>query len=133
MIFLEDFRYSFTFNVHKNICHIVIFFRSQNVKRCYREALLIENPQIQAAVKNLYDYFYDYWIDEVTPEVYSVCGLPNRTNNLVEAWHRWFNKRCRTSHVNIWDFIRKFYSIGQLRYIQIYSHYFYLIMSKRLP
>ncbi|EFX73096.1 hypothetical protein DAPPUDRAFT_325618 [Daphnia pulex] len=30
--------------------------------------------------------------------------MPYRTNNLVEAWHRWFNKRCGGSHLNFWDF-----------------------------
>ena len=79
----------------------------QNIKTHYRVALLSESAEIQAAVKRLTDYYYNYWIDQVTPEGFSVFGLPNRTNNLVEAWHLWFNKRCRTSPGNFWDFIRK--------------------------
>ncbi len=39
--------------------------------------------------------------------IFSVYGLLDRTNNLVEAWHRWFNALCQRSHLNFWDFLGK--------------------------
>lgn len=66
----------------------------------HREDLRRESVEIQAAIKRLMDYYYGYWIDTITPDGFSVFQMPNRTNNLVEAWHRWFNKRCGGSHLN---------------------------------
>ncbi|KZS21185.1 Uncharacterized protein APZ42_011937 [Daphnia magna] len=77
----------------------------QDIKNTHREDLRRESVEIQAAIKRLMDYYYGYWIDTITPEGFSVFQMPNRTNNLVEAWHRWFNKRCGGSHLNFWDFI----------------------------
>lgn len=39
----------------------------------------------------MYNYFYSYWIDEVGVTTFSVYGLLDRTINLVESWHCWFN------------------------------------------
>ena len=38
----------------------------QNIKTHYRQALLNESAEIQAAVKRLTDYYYNYWIDRPT-------------------------------------------------------------------
>ena len=79
----------------------------QNIKAHFSDLLRRETAEIQAGIKKLNNYFLSYWIGEITPEVFSVFGLINRTNNLVESWHRWLNERMGTSHLNHWDFICK--------------------------
>lgn len=73
----------------------------------YGADLRQETANIQASVRRLTNYFLTQWINDVTPAVFSVFGLPNRTNNMVENWHRYFNQLCQGSHINLWDFIRK--------------------------
>jgi hypothetical protein len=79
----------------------------QNIKAHFNDLLRRETAEIQAGIKKLNNYFLSYWIGEITPEVFSVFGLINRTNNLVESWHRWLNERMGASHINPWDFICK--------------------------
>ncbi|KAI9565308.1 hypothetical protein GHT06_009097 [Daphnia sinensis] len=78
-----------------------------NIKAYYHDVLRRESAVIQAGIKQLNNYFLSYWIGEITPQVFSVFGLVNRTNNLVESWHRWLNDRMGKSHLNVWDFICK--------------------------
>lgn len=56
-------------------------------------------------MNSLYTYWTGYWLGTVTPERFSCHGKENRTNYFVESWHRWFNKRCVHSHLNVWDFL----------------------------
>ena len=78
-----------------------------NIKAHFSDVLRRETVEIQAGINKLNNYFLSYWIGEITPEVFSVFGLINRTNNLVESWHRWLNERMGTLHINTWDFICK--------------------------
>lgn len=65
-------------------------------------------------MKKITDYYLTYWCNEVTPAVFSVFGLPNKTNNLVENWHRHFNKLAKGTHINFWDFICTYNTKGLL-------------------
>lgn len=56
-------------------------------------------------MNSLHTYWTGYWLGTVTPERFSCHGKENRTNYFVESWHRWFNKRCVHSHLNVWDFL----------------------------
>jgi len=46
-----------------------------------------------AALIRLRRYYVQYWILTVTPEAFSVFGTSDRTNNVLEATHRWTKKR----------------------------------------
>lgn len=50
----------------------------------------------------IFEYMQNYWFATVTPERFCVQGHSRRTNNEVEAFHRWFNARY---HQNFWTFI----------------------------
>ena len=52
----------------------------QNIKAHFSDLLRRETAEIQAGIKKLNNYFLSYWIGEITPEVFSVFGLINRTN-----------------------------------------------------
>ena len=77
----------------------------QNVRQEHARLLLRQSRATQRAVVKIYRYWTGYWLGVITPLRFSCHGHQNRTNNFVEAWHRWFNKRCIHSHLNIWNFI----------------------------
>ncbi|KAI9553432.1 hypothetical protein GHT06_021338 [Daphnia sinensis] len=77
----------------------------EDIRRSHRRRLALESRETQQAMNSLYAYWTGYWLGTVTPERFSCNGKENRTNNFVESWHRWFNKRCVHSHLNVWDFI----------------------------
>jgi hypothetical protein len=52
----------------------------QNIKAHFSDVLRRETAEIQAGIKKLNNYFLSHWIGEITPEVFSVFGLINRTN-----------------------------------------------------
>ena len=79
----------------------------QDIRGTHRRRLAREPGDIQRAVEQLYEYWLAFWIGRIGPERFTCHGRPNRTNNLVEAWHRWFNKQCVHAHLNHWDFIGK--------------------------
>ncbi|KZS19674.1 Uncharacterized protein APZ42_013838 [Daphnia magna] len=85
----------------------IILGYQYNIKDFYKAALRRESEPIQKAVKKLFSYYNDYWIDEVGAGTFSVYGLSDRTNNLIESWHRWFNFLCRGLYLNFWDFLKK--------------------------
>ena len=43
--------------------------------------------------KKFMKYFKRQWVQKVTPEVFSVFGVVDRTNNFLESYHRTLNKR----------------------------------------
>ena len=64
--------------------------------------------EVQNKFAGLYQYFTNYWLNEVEPESFSVNKHQERSNNAAESWNRWFNARCVTAHKNISYFIGKF-------------------------
>ena len=62
-----------------------------------------ETQVIQDLVDDLHDYFQRTWMRGYSPEVFSVHELLHQTNNLVEAWHRWFKQPRLKAHPSFWD------------------------------
>ena len=54
-------------------------------------------------------YIRSFWIDRIGPARFSVSNDVNRTNNLVEAWHRRLNAMIGTAHPNFYTFLCKYY------------------------
>lgn len=46
--------------------------------------------------KFLNHYFVNEWIEKVTPEVFSVYNMVDRTNNYLESYHRTLNSMIRS-------------------------------------
>lgn len=71
-------------------------------------ALLEAEPEdVKDAFRRIFAYFHNYWMLIVTPRKFCVSGDGRQTNNEVESFHRWFNRRCDGQHQNFWKFIRK--------------------------
>ncbi|CAF0877561.1 unnamed protein product [Rotaria sordida] len=66
------------------------------------EELMEQSPIV---VNPLIEYFKNYWITQVSINMWSVSHLDTRTNNSVEGWHNRFNNRINKHHPNIWHFI----------------------------
>jgi hypothetical protein len=82
------------------------------------EDLMERSP---VAIEPLIGYFKNYWMTQMSINLWSVSHLDIRTNNSVEgtvisessffvklsfvAWHSRFNKRVNQHHPNIWHFI----------------------------
>ncbi len=98
------------------VCELMLLYWMQSTKKTFyyllqnvrlaHARLLLRQPRVtQRAIGKLYRYWTGYWLGVITPLRFSCHGHPNRTNNFVESWHRWFNKRCMHSHLNVWTFI----------------------------
>lgn len=48
-----------------------------------------------------------YWLRTKGPEVFSVYGLPRRTNNNIESFHGQLKEKFQTVHPNLWTFLGK--------------------------
>ncbi|EFX64420.1 hypothetical protein DAPPUDRAFT_334208 [Daphnia pulex] len=71
------------------------------------EADLATQPQpIQEGVAALFTYYWDYWICKVKPETFSVYRNSKRTNNSIECWNRYFNRRVMVAHPNFFNFMK---------------------------
>lgn len=46
-----------------------------------------------------------YWLRTKGPEVFSVYGLPRRTNNNIESFHGQLKEKFQTVHPNLWTFL----------------------------
>lgn len=70
-------------------------------------------------MNQLYACWTSYWLGTIGPERFSCYGRSNRTSNLAEAWHRWFNAKCIHAHLNPYDFVGNMFIIEE---IQTLSH-----------
>lgn len=68
--------------------------------------LRIAFVEMRAKFEAFLNYFEIFWLNTVTPEVFSVYGLENRTNNYIESYHRKLN-RVMGPHPTIWQFSGK--------------------------
>lgn len=60
-------------------------------------------PRMRASFEAFLNYFEMFWLNTVTPEIFSVYGLENRTNNYIESYHRKLNQ-VMGPHPTIWQF-----------------------------
>ncbi|XP_022180518.1 uncharacterized protein LOC111040800 [Myzus persicae] len=54
---------------------------------------------------SFFTYFSNYWIQTRGPEVFSVHGVPRRTNNNIESFHSQLKEKFQTVHPNLWTFL----------------------------
>ncbi|EFX65988.1 hypothetical protein DAPPUDRAFT_332659 [Daphnia pulex] len=76
----------------------------ENIRRTHRRRLQQETPKVKRAINQLYAYWTSYWLETIGPKRFSCYGRSNRTSNLAEAWHRWFNAKCIHAYLNPYDF-----------------------------
>lgn len=50
---------------------------------------------------------YRYWLRSRGPEVFSVHGLPIRTNNNIESFHNGLKEKFNVLHPNLFRFLGK--------------------------
>ncbi len=57
---------------------------------------------IRVAIGRILEYIRTFWLGRIGPMRFSVSGDVNRTNNLLEAWHRSFNAMIEGAHPNFY-------------------------------
>ena len=57
------------------------------------------------------NYIRKTWMNGVDPDVLSVFGTENTTNNSGESYHAWNNAFIGTNHPNPWELLTKFNEI----------------------
>lgn len=63
-------------------------------------------PAITRHFAGLFHYIENYWLQRVTPQVFSVYGMTCKTNNVIESYHRVLGVRMGV-HPTIWQFTGK--------------------------
>ena len=63
---------------------------------------------IRVAIGHFLEYIQTFWLGRIGPMSFSVSNDVNRTNNLVEAWHRRFNAMIGSAHPNFYIFLCKY-------------------------
>ena len=71
----------------------------------YEAALANEPQRTQDGISSLYAYYWGYWISKIKPETFSVYRNEKRTNNLIECWNRYFNRKVMVAHPNFFNFM----------------------------
>ncbi|CAM4801162.1 unnamed protein product [Rotaria magnacalcarata] len=56
-------------------------------------------------LRDLFNYFENFWMADIPVHLWNVSDLQIRTNNNCEGWHNRFNIRVNKHHPNIWHFI----------------------------
>ena len=86
------------------------------IKKCIN-GKFINEPKIQKKwLKFMSIYFEKEWMNKITPAVFSVFMLPDRTNNYLESYHRTLNATIRTKPTCT-TFVGK-YTIGMDTYLK---------------
>lgn len=62
------------------------------------------SPAVRTRCADFFRYYERYWLRTVTPAGFSVYGLSNRTNNVIESYHHRLGHRMQ-SRPEPWDFI----------------------------
>lgn len=81
--------------------------------------------QLIISISVPFRYFERYWLNQVTPQSFSVYRQVRRTNNVQESYHRILLQVVGTAHPNCWEFLGKYNCIKEmykdLRSLQITS------------
>ena len=72
---------------------------------------LVQNEfdvNIRVAIGHFLEYTQTFWLGRIGPMRFAVSNDVNRTNNLVEAWHRRFNSMIGGAHPNFYILLCKY-------------------------
>lgn len=67
----------------------------------------VPDVQVRLSVAQFLGYIRTFWLDRVGAPRFSVYNQVNRTNNLIESWHRGLNEIMMVAHPGFWVFIGK--------------------------
>ena len=62
-------------------------------------------PHTERKLSDFLRYYGRYWLRKITPEILSVFGLPQRTNNSVESFHAVLKRKMGHPHPNFYVFL----------------------------
>ena len=68
------------------------------------------------------NYIRKTWMNGVDPDVLSVFGTENTTNNSGESYHAWNNAFIGTNHPNPWELLTKFNEIMDIKALDLRRH-----------
>ncbi|KRY12864.1 hypothetical protein T12_11089 [Trichinella patagoniensis] len=66
----------------------------------------IINVGMSGQVEALFQYFQQEWLPAAKIPLWTVYGVPVRTNNHLEGWHSRMNKRARKHHLGFYQFLK---------------------------
>jgi len=80
-----------------------------------------QQQAVSEALHALFDYVEATWINSSVwpPSSTSALRRPIRTNNDVEGWHYWFNRRARSTHLPFYVLIRLLWDEVQICKMQL--------------
>ena len=64
------------------------------------------NAECQRHLRRIFDYFENFWIGQVTPDVFSVHRVLRRTTNDVENHNALLFFKIKV-HPSVWEFVGK--------------------------
>lgn len=56
-------------------------------------------------IHNIYAYFEQQWLGNVSVDMWNVYDTDTRTNNSCEGWHNRFNRAVDRHHPNLWHLL----------------------------
>ncbi|CAI6360474.1 unnamed protein product [Macrosiphum euphorbiae] len=66
-----------------------------------------------------FNYYSNYWLRNRGPEVFSVYGLPRRTNNNVECFHSQLKEKFQILHPNLWTFLEHLKNLSSKYHVTV--------------
>ncbi len=88
---------------HENFINAFAILRHEHVAQVQNEF----DVNIRVEIGHFLEYIATFWLGRIGPMRFSVSNDVNRTNNLVEAWHRRFNTIIGGTHPNFYIFLCK--------------------------
>ena len=84
---------------------------AEMILAAFERLMCVEFPELSERDRhNIFEfkkYMRKTWIDQFTPEILTVFGKGNATNNGAESFHRMFKDSVQTHHPNPWVFMVK--------------------------
>ena len=68
-------------------------------KRAFEDGIGIER-ELREQFAKIVQYYKRFWIQKITPQLWSLFDVVNRTNNHAEAFHRWVGLGVQVGHPN---------------------------------
>lgn len=85
--------------------------RAEKIREIWnKHALLLVrfNGELKRSLSAFHKYIQWYWVDSVTPEVFSVFGRLHKTNNWSESLNARLKRGFKTNHPSFWAFMEKY-------------------------
>jgi hypothetical protein len=63
---------------------------------------------VRIAMGQFLSYIRTFWLDRIGPARFSLHNQVNRTNNLIDSWHRVLNEIMMVAHPGFWRFMGEY-------------------------